>query len=607
MGIVFELLIVLLVLGAYIGLGGAILRVLRFEEQNLRSKALIGSAFFSFIISSLGPFLSLRKLVFSLLFGGIAFLVQQSLRKKIHFSDDLKQPWPVIVYFVFAFTVAFYPSSYFDPLNYHLFGIIEWSKLDSLVHIRSAIQLMHDSYADYLYFPFAMIFGPDQIQGLISIQVCSQLLTLFLGAFLLSAILTDFFRNKVASIWLPLLILAALLRASLQHKAMIAKNDWIALSWFFLGLSHFFKNAKLEIKTIIISSFLIGMSGGAKFSYSIPALVAFIVFVKLIGIKNWKLIAYAILVFTLALIPYLLRNYFWTGNPVFPLAAKFFPTDLLGPSWIEGMEFFDVKSNALTWDLFKTKMWRIFTYEPVVYFILILPFFFWKLNSNLRLVFVSISFFILIFVFALGPYSEIRHFGPFAIAINLLGVYGLILISQKFHFSDNTNKIVVTCFILIMGLNFVTLDNQLNSIPSAVRQGSFIPREQSLIDEKRGLLLSEKITGMLGPDDKLALIDDTTPYYFSMYSVMRLWDDPDMDRSLDKCKTILCILSVLENAKITFLIESGTQFDPYYRPGVLDLLIRIKNQYPQIIEVSSGGENLISVAKLRRVISNEKI
>jgi hypothetical protein len=607
MGIVFELLIVLLVLGAYIGLGGAILRGLRFEEQNLKSNALIGSAFFSFIISSLGPFLSLRYLVFSHLFAGIAFFVQQTVRKKIHFSDDLKQPWPVVIYFVFAFIVAFYPSSYFDPLNYHLFGIIEWSKLDSLVHIRSAIQLMHDSYADYLYFPFAVIFGPNKIQGLISIQVCSQLLTLFLGAFLLSAILADFFRNKVASVWLPLIILAALLRASLQHKALIAKNDWIALSWFFLGLSYFFKNENLKIKPIIISSFLIGLSVGAKFSYSLAAFVAFIVFVKTIGIKNWKLISYAVLVFTLALIPYLLRNYFWTGNPVFPLGANFFSTNLLGPSWIEGMEFFDVKSNALTWDLFKSKMWRTFTYEPVVYLILILPFFFFKLNSLIKPVFLSILFFILIFIFALGPYSEIRHFGPFALAINLLGVYGLILLSQKFHFSDKTNKIVVTCFILIMGFNFVTLDNQLNSIPSAVRRGSFTPREQSLIDEKRGLLLSKKIDAILGPDDKLALIDDTTPYYFSMYNIMRLWDDPDVDRSLDKCKNILCILSVLENAKITYLIESGTQFDPYYRPGILDLLIRIKNQYPQIIEASSGSENLISVAKLRRVISNEKI
>lgn len=53
---------------------------------------------------------------------------------------------------------------------------------------------------------------------------------------------------------------------------------------------------------------------------------------------------------------------------------------------------------------------------------------------------------------------------------------------------------------------------------------------------------------------------------------------------------------------INYLIESGTKFDPYYRPGVLDAILRFKNAYPEIIELSADGENLISVEKLRKLV-----
>jgi hypothetical protein len=151
-------------------------------------------------------------------------------------------------------------------------------------------------------------------------------------------------------------------------------------------------------------------------------------------------------------------------------------------------------------------------------------------------------------------------------------------------------------------VNFLRLDNQLNPVPSALRRGDIIPREQSLIDEKRGISLSRKLGNILNKGEKVALIDDTPPYYFSMYNILRLWDDPDLDSSLDKCKEMLCILDILERWNISYLIESGTQFDPYYRAGVLDAFLKLKKNYPEIIEISDNGENLISVAKLRKAI-----
>jgi hypothetical protein len=148
----------------------------------------------------------------------------------------------------------------------------------------------------------------------------------------------------------------------------------------------------------------------------------------------------------------------------------------------------------------------------------------------------------------------------------------------------------------------MNLVNQLNAIPSAVRRGVFIPRKQILIDEKRGIMLSEKLSGILKPGDLIAILDDTPPYYFSMFNVIRLWDVPDLDTEIDKCLEMNCVLTILDRWKIKYLIESGTKFDPYYRPHIQDAFLKHKMLHPEIVQISINGENLISVEKLKKAI-----
>jgi hypothetical protein len=604
--IFLELFAVLLLLISFFGLGKGLESILKVGVVDFKYNFLIGSAAFSFIFSLLSPFFSIQYVTFILVMMGFSIFVYELLLRRLRLHWDRSFPLWVLLYLIFSFCICFYPSSYFDPLNYHLYGIVEWTKLDNLVHIKPAIQLMHNSYADYLYFPFALIFGTDDVEKLVSLQVSSQLLTFFLGIFTFSLIFYDFFSKKIDKIWIALFILAAITRASLQHKGLMAKNDWIALSWFFAGLGLAFKKEDQGARPITLAAFLLGISVGAKFSYIIPALLVFIVFFSTFKINNKKMVILTVFSFFIALTPYFVRNYIWTKNPVFPLGTNFFSTEFLGPSWIEGIKFFDVRLNTFSWELILNKLRRILTYEPVVFFFLMFPFFIKKMEIKMKLIIVGLVLFIIFFILGLGPNSEIRHFGPFAIAINLIGVYGLMITCEKINLNIVFQKTVVVSFILMIFVNFLTLDKQLNPVPSAVRRGYLFPRTQTLIDERRGLLLSEKMLNIVTAGQKIGLIDDTPPYYFSIYNTIRLWDDPDLDSSLDKCKEMVCILRVLEDWNIYYLVESGTLFDPYYRPGVLDAFLRFKRSNPGIIVVEINGETLISVEKLRKVI-NEKI
>ena len=602
MVISFEFLILVIVLASYFGIGEAFLKVLKIEDLDFKFKVLIGSAVYSICISLISPFLGIRHVTLTILLIGFIFCVRYIRNAGLKASYDRQYSLWVVFYMGASFLICFYPSSYLDPLNYHLYGVVEWAKLDKLVHIKSAIQLMHDSYGDYLYFPFTVFFEVTKIDDLVSLQVCSQLLTFILGIFTFSLILFDFFKSKMAKVWLPLLILSAITRASLQHKGLIAKNDWIALSWFFAGIALTFSDRKLNLKLILLASFLIGISVGAKFSYIFSAILAFVILAINTRPEERRYLVFSIITLTLTLTPYFMRNYTWTGNPIFPLGTKIFQTNHLGPSWIEGINFFDVNINSLSWEILKNKAIRIFTYEPVVYFIFFLIFFLKKLSSQLKIILFGLICFIVFFIFMLGPNSEMRHFGPFAIVLNLFGVYGLILLSEKLKLKETPKKMLVSFFVLIIFYNFLTLGDQLNPVPSAIRHGIFSPRVQTLINEKRGYVLSGKLLHVLKNGDRVALIDDTPPYYFSMHGIVRLWDDPDLDTDLNTCREMICILNILKKWNINYLIESGTKFDPYYRPGVLDAILRFKNAYPEIIELSADGENLISVEKLRKLV-----
>lgn len=600
MNIIIEISSAFLVLLSYLSLGKLFLNQINITKISLEIQLLTGAALYAFGVSLFGLIGGIGIFTGVMLVPSLLLFLIQGLRRKMQIELEVPSIW-LGSFLGLNFLLVLYPSAYFDPLNYHLFGIVEWLKLDQLIHLKSAIQLMHTSFADYTYFPIGLIHGTNSIEQLLKLQVSAQIVTYGLGVCSFSLVLQRLLKMKLSHIWVSFIIIAMIARASLHHKGLMAKNDWIALSWFVAGLSLFYEKKDFEYRERVLGSFLLGMSVGSKFTYIPAVLIGIFALLPSKKLKIRELVLLAIICIAASL-PYFFRNMLWTGNPIFPMGTRVFSTAFLGPSWIEGLNFFDMKLNEFNWELLLNKAHRIFTYEPITWFFLIIPFFYKKMKRDIFLTWLGVAGFLMLFIFVVGTHSEIRHFGPVALAINGFGAYSLWLCCQQMKLAERWQYTLCAGFFLVMLWNMTSLD-QLNPVPSAVREGVFLPRYQSLINEKRGLVLAPALPEILPPDSKLALLDDTPPYYFSNFSIIRLWDDPEIDHDLNGCEEDLkCMLTQLDKWKITHLIDSETMFDPYYRPLVQFAIRDAVHRYPEIVSFKKNGENLISIKKLNDII-----
>ena len=602
MNILIETLFILVVLISFLGLGESLRIIFRLNPFASYHSCLIGAGLYSFIVASFGLFFGLKMItVLMLLFGHFVFWTCL-YKKQIKWMDDVTLSKQTLIYFFFCSMIAFYPSTYFDPLNYHLVGILKWADANMLIHFPSAIPLMHNSFADYLYFPFALFMPGDGANRLVSIQVCSQLITMILGIVSFSLMFSSLFKGVISKNWMPFFILALLTRASLQHKSLMAKNDWIALSWFLLSIKVILENEFSNKKDLFIGYFMLGLSVGTKLSYIVPSLIFGLSFLATTSLNRLKVHLIGISIFLIAITPYFARNWLWTNNPIFPQGSSFFLNNFLGPSWLEGMELFFFGKGDLSWSFLKIKMLRIFSYEPLCYFSFVPFFYFSTFSKRTRCLMLGFVAFLILFVLRLGTFSEMRFFGPCALAVNFLGGYGIYLLSANFKFLENKQQGLRVLFSSFIVFNILTLENQLNPLPSAVRSGVFLPREQSLVNEKRGIYFAEDIRKTIGSNEKIAIIDDTPLFYFSSLNVIRVWDDPVIDTELDQCKMIDCVIKVLKAHNIIYLIESSTSFDPYYRLGIKEALLKLIETDPKNYVITSLEGNLISVAALAEKI-----
>lgn len=580
MSLAIELLSASFVFLAFSGLGD----VFKLGLRSVWEKALVGAATFALFVSVTGFFLPVSVSSWALACLGLANAVRAFIQDRNFFSTEVP-PWPVALYLVFGFVVSCYPSSYFDPLNYHLYGIVEWAKLGRLAHLPSATQLMHASFADYLYFPLAQFFDLSTTEGLLHLQVSAQLLTFALGVCAFSVFFCRLIGDSLPRRLLGLALLAMLARASLQHKGFIAKNDWIALSWFLLALK--------ERDRTLLSAALMGVAVGTKITYAAPLLMALVYYrPRPMDLLRGGAVTLAVLT------PYLLRNYFWTGNPVFPILAKVFPSEYLGPSWLDGFHFFDAGMGELSLEFIGEKLRRIFSYEPLAYGLLLAPFLWKILGREVKFLIALVTGFLVLFIAGLGPNTELRHFGPVALAVNGLGTYVLYKALQRYTTGDKALISLSLFGTILVFINFLRLGNELNPLPLALRQGQLLPRELSLEIDRRGLLLAASIRERGLQNASFALIDDTPPYYLSPFKLLRLWDDPFLDRAVKKCEQLKCVLTILREHKIDYLIESGSLFDPYYQPGIHEALLRGAMLFPKSVVIDVNQERLISVPKL---------
>lgn len=593
-----EIIVTLLQLGIFLGLGLSVQKTLQLHLTNVEA-LLVGAGLFSLSIGCLGGITSLQVVVLSVsVYGLVGFFRNIRL---LQFAELKIVPFAALVYLLVGLCWTLYPSSYFDPLNYHLFGAIKWADLDRLSFVSDSIQIMHNSYADYLLIPAAQLFGrtPDE---LISLLVSSQLLTFIVGVVSFSTVFSQMFLEKYSKPWLGVILVAVLTRASLQHKAFIAKNDWIALSWFLAGALPFYLNKSK--KHLYVGAFLLGLSVGSKFTYVLPALGLFMGLY--IFTETRKGLLWTCLMISIgSILPYFIRNLIWTGNPLFPLSLGIFPSGL-GPSWSEGMKFFSFSIGGFDLPSCVNKLKRIFTYEPLILFFPFAMFFKARVNSVFKFYFLFVVGIVIFFMFGFGPNAEMRHFGPVALAINFFAVWTIYQTCSMFKFSENLQKILRFCFLCSLILNPMLLDNELNPVPESILRNRISSRLEGLYVNRSGYALARQMHGNESLSKiKIGIIDDTPPYFFTANQVSRIWDDPQLDTEIDTCLEINCVLKILQKNKFTHLIDTGFAFDPYYRPHILSLLRVAVIKKPESVVLDPNNEKLISLQILSQGNLNE--
>lgn len=277
----------------------------------------LGLSCFSVITFFLGISGILYKPVFYVL---ILILALFSI-VNIKYLKDIKMPGlnPGEMFFIFilsiflsvAFVGAMTPPVFYDSLTYHLAVPLQYVKHHKIFHISTNLFANFPQNIEMLY-TMSLILYDDILANLINFSFLPLTLLLLYG------FLKDTFGGRTA-------FLAALIFTSTPAVILLACGTYIDLGLtFYLLLSFTALTEWMKTSSknwLILSGLLCGFSMGIKYT----AAISLTVFIPLILhnciTKNRKIIPDVILFLIPAFVfflPWMLKNYFFTGNPVFP-------------------------------------------------------------------------------------------------------------------------------------------------------------------------------------------------------------------------------------------------------------------------------------------------
>jgi hypothetical protein len=223
-------------------------------------------------------------------------------------SDFFKRsPLEYAIFFI-PFIYACLPSSFYDSLVYHL-GIPNFY----LVHggFTAAPQFLFANTS--VYYEISLI--PAVFAG----DMVPRLFHFFTGViFLLAA--ADF---AVEAFGVKKRTVCVLLLVSMPMSMFLlstVKNDLISAFFIFLGVRFLLE------KRFALSALFWGFSVGVKYSNALPLIIFLVIFLikeKKLPLKKLAIFA---LVIAAAILPLLIKNHIYIGNPVFPFLGDYFPS-----------------------------------------------------------------------------------------------------------------------------------------------------------------------------------------------------------------------------------------------------------------------------------------
>ena len=369
----------------------------------------------------------------------------------------------------------------------------------------------------------AVLLGGAPGEGLVALQHFGQWSQIFFGyggtAWILAQVLR---RLQVQRDWIWFWVLAALSIPEMKIVASLAKCDWGAVFWMFAGLLPWLTGSQPKKKLLVASGFLLGLSFTAKMStgYSIlPAL--FLLSLQL----ELRSIAILGLGFWVSALPVLLRNAYWTANPVFPALHEWFPPSVFGPSLSHAHSNLYTHETLSTWWAGRESTFRqVLGFWPILWIGLVPPVFKNPVSRFRFAIWIFPWLGLGLYLLHLGPHGLIRWVGPSWVALVVSGALSLealvALLPRRI-----SPKLIFGFF----ALSTVVLAD----LPLYTLAQVFGPKFQTGLPAIAIFFNNDGkawIRSHVPAGKRLLLLGDNEPYYLSQYEVHIYNESVDVDR-----------------------------------------------------------------------------
>jgi hypothetical protein len=459
------------------------------------------------------------------------------------FTAFFKRPLVEYLVFLFPLIYALLPPSFYDTLAYHL-GIP-----NLYLQNTGFIGTPQLFYANtFIYYEISLL--PAVFAG----DLVPRLFHFFMGVIFILSVLdfaTGYFKIKKRTI----LLLTIISMPMMVFLLTTVKNDLPSGLLIFLGVRSFLKGAGTGEK-FYLSALFWGFALGVKYTNIIPLVLFLILYFskeKRIPIKHMLIFG---LIIVGILLPLLVKNYMYTGNPLFPFFHGYFDNKL--PYW-DATRFTLLEKDAdklfySIKDVIKFPYTLSFSelgsggiVGPL--FLMFLPFLVVKKEKRLLLLIFSL----LILLVGANFKLSIR---VWTIAFIFLSIY--VVIAYEFL----TYRIMKYLFFIIIGFNVVTAYGLQEYL---YRSFNLFSGQLDIEEYKASTFHTYKAIAFVNKhtpgNSRVLLVGEAKSYYLKRpYYVSSGYDFSILKKYLEKSSNVNDFITALKADGIDFIIFNPGEF-----------------------------------------------
>lgn len=364
------------------------------KRPELADTMVLGSMFFGALAAVLG-FLGLvradtRALLYVVLFAGVAldgFLAQREHGRNwglggwseawscLAEQGVLARVVSVLCALVLAtfFIKASIPHFHSDPLYYHLVAPRLWFEAGRISFVERLPTVAFASMWEYLYLWPNWLFGGPEGRGLIETHLFAQWMTVALGiggTALVIERLTAAFPVSVAE--RLLIVVISILPGIGGGVAWLAKNDWGMAFWIVAATWYLSQARATEGRARAMAAAGLALGFAATKPTLLPLIGAlFLIWIiYLIGRASTQHLRNEIALFAAASLVgpafVFIRNWKWTGNPLYPGMSELFPSPWLSKDLAATLTSVSVSGFDERLDLLVQRLKMLALHDPFV-------------------------------------------------------------------------------------------------------------------------------------------------------------------------------------------------------------------------------------------------